>query len=211
MKVVVVLAVAASGCSSSPPPHSATAPVQAPPPADPEHIVSGAADTVGTVPGSPNALYIYRFKQIEPASDRFSFQDRNLSFYFRPSPTALYFQVENRQDRPVWIEWDRSQFLDSFGTPRRLANAETRWQQRFAPLAPTQIPGLQRHGNYVFPIDLLIDPGGSDEQLHRPLFPEDQTAPQYIDREFGIVLVFRTNEGLEPYTFRFRVRSVVPR
>ena len=209
---VVVAAVCGAGCSSSPAPGTAPPPANGSAPAsDPTHIVTGAADSVGGIPGSESAMYLYVFRQIEPSSDRFSFQDRDLSFAFRPSPTALFFQVENRQDRPVWIEWDRSGFIDSFGASRRLANAETRWAQRFAPIGPTQIPGLQRHGNYVFPIDNLVDPGGSDDQLHRPLFPEDQSAPQYVDREFGVTLVFRMEDRLQPYTFRFRVRSVLPR
>jgi hypothetical protein len=211
---MVVAAAAIGGCSSSPPPHGADALANVPPqvaPTDAQHIVVDGADSVGSIPGSPGAQYIYVFRQIEPANDRFTFQDRDLSFYFRPSPTVLHFQVENRQDRPVWIEWDRSVFLDAFGGAKRLANADTRWPQRLTPQAPIQILGLQRYSNYVFPIDNLVDPGGSDDQLHRPLFPEDQTAPQYTDREFGATLIFRVQDRLQPYTFRFKVRSVIKR
>jgi hypothetical protein len=111
----------------------------------------------------------------------------------------------------VWIDWDRSVFLGAFGGAKRLANADTRWPQRLQPQAPTQIIGLQRYSNYVFPIDNLVDPGASDEQLHRPLFPEDQSAPQYTDREFGMTLQFRVQDRLQPYTFRFKVRSVLRR
>ena len=211
---MVTIAAAIGGCSSSPPPHGASVPANPPPQgalADPQHLVVGGADSVGSIPGSPGAQYVYVFRQIDPANDRFVFQDRDLSFYFRPSPTVLHFQVENRQDRPVWIDWDRSVFLDAFGGAKRLANADTRWPQRLQPQAPTQIIGLQRYSNYVFPIDNLVDPGASDEQLHRPLFPEDQSAPQYTDREFGTTLQFRVQDRLQPYTFRFKVRSVLKR
>jgi len=207
---MVLVAAAIGGCSSSPPPRGADTPPQAAP-ANAQRIVVGGADSVGSIPGSPGAQYIYVFRQIDPASDRFTYQDRDLSFYFRPSPTVLHFQVENRQDRPVWIEWDRSLFLDALGGTKRLANADTRWSQRLTPQAPTQILGLQRYSNYVFAIDDLVDPGASDDQLHRPLFPEDQNAPQYTDREFGTTLVFRVQDRLQPYTFRFKVRSVIRR
>ena len=210
----------ACGCSSSPPPQGTPAPAntagdlpvaKSSPALDVQHIVNGGADSVGAIPGSPGSQFVYVFRQTDPSSDRFTFQDRDLSFYFRPSPTVLHFQVENRQDRPVWIEWDRSSFTDAFGGTRKLASAETRWAQRYSALPPTQISGLQRYSNYVFPIDYLIDPGASDDQLHRPLFPEDQSAPQYVDREFGVSLVFRTQDRLQPYNFRFKVRSVLPR
>jgi hypothetical protein len=212
--IAVAAAVVGGGCSSSPAPHGPDAPPGSSSPVDvgdTQHLVVGGADSVGSIPGTPGARYVYVFRQVDPANDRFTFQDRDLSFYFRPSPTVLHFQVENRQDRPVWIEWDRSTFLDAFGTSKRLANSETRWSQRLTPMAPTQIIGLMRYGNYVIPLDLLVDPGPSTDQLHRPLFPEDQTAPQYVDREFGVTLVFRFQDRLQPYAFRFKVRSVVPR
>ncbi len=178
---------------------------------DVRYLVVDGADSVGSIPGSPGSQYVYVFRQTDPSSDGFTFQDRDLSFYFRPSPTVLHFQVENRQDRPVWIEWDRSVWVDAFGGSKRLANADSRWSQRLAPLPTIQILGLQRHSNYVFPMDNLVDPGASNDQLHRPLFPEDQTAPQYVDREFGTTLVFRIEDRLRSYSFRFKVRSVVRR
>jgi hypothetical protein len=203
-----------SGCTAGgpsttpPPPSSLPAPNQE---TGFTRIVAGASDTVGSVPGSSQSMYVYRFRQTDPSSDRFTFQDRDLSFYFRPSPEALYFQVENRQDRPVWIEWDRSTFMDPFGRTGRIANAETRWEQRLGTQASTQIGGLQRYSAYVFPVDYLLDPAGSDQQLHRPLFPEDKSAPQYADREIAVTLVFRLEDRMTPYSFRFRVASVIPR
>jgi len=82
-----------AGCSAAPAPQSVTPP---PSTADtPPGYVSGAPDTTGPVPGSASSPYVFRFKQIEPSSDRFTFRDRDVTFYFRPGPTALYFKVEN--------------------------------------------------------------------------------------------------------------------
>jgi hypothetical protein len=210
-----------AGCTSPPEPHSTAAP---PPPeesAPPSGGGSssggsstyqvGAADSVGAMPGSPDALYKYRFKQIDPASERFTFQDRDLSFYFRPAPDALHFQVENRQNRPVWIDWERSQIFEPLGNSGKVAHASTRWADRFGVQAPTQIMGLQRYGDYLLPMDYLLDPGGSDEQVHRPLFPENESAQQYDGREFGVDLQFRVEDRPRTYSFRFRVASVLPR
>jgi hypothetical protein len=197
------------GCSSSPTPETA----EPPPSPDPglSRIVSGAEDSVAAIPGSEDALYRYRFRQVDPASDRFTFQDRELSFYFKPTPDALHFQVENRQDRPVWIVWDRSTFTDPNGATGKISHGSTRWVDRFKVQPDTQIPGLGRYGDYVLPLDYLLDPAGSDEQLHRPLFPEDHTAIQYADRTFGVDLVMTVEERPVTYSFRFRVASVIAR
>jgi hypothetical protein len=221
-KIVPLLAAAVaaaflSGCASSPPGGA----VPGVPPGvaeqvalsdtDGQTLVDGASDSLASAAGSATALYRYRFAQVVPGSERFTFQDRDLSFYFRPSPNALHFQVENRQNRPVWIEWDRSVFLDPREGSGQVAHATTRWADRFNVQAPTQISGLQRYSDYVLPMDYLVDPAGSDQQLHRPLLPEDTTAPQFSDKEFGVDLVFRIEDQPRTYSFRFKVVSVIPK
>lgn len=205
-----MLSVALLGCGGGP-----TLESLPPPPApDPglNRVVVGAGDSVSIIPGSPDALFRYRFRQIDPSSDRFTFQDRELSFYFKPTPDALHFQVENRQDRPVWIVWERSTFVDPNGGTGKIAHGTTRWDDRFKAQPDTQIPGLQRYtGDYLLPLDYLFDPAGSAQQTHRPLLPEDQTAPQYTDKVFGVDLVFLVEERPRTYTFRFRVASVIAR
>src|SRR5215470_6658064 len=64
-------------------------------------VVSGAQDSVESIPGSPDAPYVYRFRMTDPGGEGFNYQDRDLSFYFHPQPDVLYFQVENRQNRLV--------------------------------------------------------------------------------------------------------------
>ncbi len=196
------------GCSVSPPPEQVSLPPKPPP-----SVVEGAPDTAGTTIGSPNALYTYKFKQTEPGGD-FNYRDRDLSFYFRPTPTALYFRVENLQGRPVWIDWDRSQFLDANGRIGKVAHGTTRWSERYGTQARTQVPAQQQFSDYVFAMDDLVDPGstgGEDDQPHRPILPEDQSAPIYSGRSFGVDLEFLIEDRPRTYTFRFQVASVIPR
>jgi hypothetical protein len=210
--MVCAVASVQAGCAAGPDP---AAPPSGAPPAMPtrgfEHIVSGASDSVGATVGSADALYTYRFRQVDPASDRFTFQDRDLSFYFRPTPDALFFQVENRQDRPVWIDWDRSVFYAPVGGTGSVAHASTRWADRYGTQAQTQIVGLQRYSDYVIPVDYLLDPAGRDVQIRRPLFPEGEGAPQYADLGFGVDLVFIIEDRPRTYPFRFRVASILPK
>jgi hypothetical protein len=43
------------------------------------------------------------------------------------------------------------------------------------------------------------------------MLSEDQTALQNIDRVFGVDLVFRVEDRMVTYPFRFKVVSVLPR
>jgi hypothetical protein len=202
------------GCSTGPSPESAQPPPSGNAPPVQRgftRIVAGAGDSVGSIPGDPNAPFVYRFKQIMPASDRFTFYDRDLSFYFKPTPDALFFQVENRQDRPVQIDWDRSIFYDAQGNSGKLAHSTTRWQDRFRVQPMTLVSGLQRYGDYLLPMDALVDPAGNPNQLHLALLPQDATSPQYGDRQFGADLVINVEDRPRTYSFRFKVASVIRR
>ena len=209
----LVLAALVVGCGSA-----SSARYSQPPPApadDPtlSNAVSTAADSVGAVPGSADAAFVYRFRQTEPASSStFSFRDRDLSFSFRPSPNVLYFGVENLQGRPVQIDWDRSVFVDPNGRTGKVGHVSTRWRDRFSTQAPAQVLPQQRYTDYVFSIDDLLDPGATpDTQLRRPLLPEDTGALTYAGRTFGVDLVFLVENQPRTYTFRFQVQSVIPR
>ena len=208
---IAVALLAGCGSPPAPSPGSPAGTSTAPPsePATPAQV--GAADSVNAAPGSPDAKYGYRFRQTMPGSDTFTFYDRDVSFYFRPAPDALHFQLENKQNRVIWIDWDKTQMLSPDGTTSKPAHASASYRDRFSVQTPTQVSALQRYSDYVFPIDYLIDPGNSDQQLHRPLFPEDETAPNYSGREFGVDLALRVDNQPRTYSFRFKVVSVLPR
>lgn len=179
-------------------------------------VIAGAADSVNSIPGSADALYIYRFKQIEPGSSTFTFRDRDLSFVFRPTPSALYFRVQNLQGRPVTIDWDRSNFVDPDGRYVKVAHNNTRWRDRFSPQSQTQVPGQTEYSDFTFPMDFLLDPGTqqpgeADSQPRRALLTEDQTAVTNAGRTFGVDLAFLIEGQPRTYTFRFQVASVIPR
>jgi hypothetical protein len=196
------------GCGSAPADHQ---PIPAPD-AKLNTIVSGTSDSVESIPGAADAPYVYRFRQTGPAgSQGFTFQDRDLSFHFRPGPDALYFQVENRQNRVVWIDWERSVFYSPGGRTDKVAHSTTYFVDRYKAQPNTQIAGLQRYGDFVFPLDYLYDPGGSGQQLHRPLLPQDNTSPNYANRDFGVDLVFIIEDRPRVYPFKFVVASVTPR
>ncbi|MFI5370429.1 MAG: hypothetical protein ACHQ52_02650 [Candidatus Eisenbacteria bacterium] len=220
--VALALSVAVAGCAAGTGPHvHSTSPssgteeaIPAPPKPSGDtgftRIVAGAGlDTVSAVPGTPGAAYRIRFKQTVPASSGFTYYDRDLSFYFRPSPYVLQFQVQNKQNKPVWIDWDRSVFYTPSGVTSKVASSSTRYDQRFSTQAMTQIAGLQTYSDYVLPMTSLVDPTGSGQQLHRMLLPEDEQAMQFTGRDFGVDLVIMVDDKPVTYPFRFQVVSVL--
>ena len=208
--VVLAASLLLPGCASTPAAHSGAVPQASTPPAaaPPEGMPPGAVSGMTTRPG--DIQYDIRFAMTMPGSSQFNFRDRDLSFYFRPTSEVLNMQVQNLQDRPVWIDWDRSVFRDIVGRTYKVAHSTTRFSDRYGALAQTQIIGQQTYADYMLPMDYLLDPAGSDQQLHRPVVPVDSSAPQYTGLEFGVDLVFMVEEQPRNYSFRFKVASVIP-
>ncbi|HEY6867462.1 MAG TPA: hypothetical protein VI792_09400 [Candidatus Eisenbacteria bacterium] len=199
-----------AGCAGTPPAHGGAVPQAAAPPATapPQGMPAGSVSGMTSLP--QDVKYDIRFAMTLPSSSRFNFKDRDLSFYFRPTSEVLNIQVENLQSRPVWIDWDRSVFRDIVGRTYKVAHSTTRWSDRFSAQSQTQIVGQQTYADYMVPMDYLLDPAGSDQQLHRPVVPVDASSPQYSGLEFGVDLVFMVEEQPRNYSFRFKVASVIP-
>ena len=207
--LAVSTAVGLAGCAAAPAAHTTPAPAPVPATAPPEGLPSGSVSGGGAEPR--DAPFDIRFTMTMPGSARFNFKDRDLSFYFRPTPEVLNLQVENLQNRPVWIDWDRSVFRDVVGRSYKVAHSTTQWKERYSVQAQTQIPALQTYADYLLPMDYLLDPAGGAEQLHRPLIAVDASAPQYSGLDFGVDLVFMLENQPRNYSFRFKVASVIPR
>ena len=158
-------------------------------------------------------MFVYKFRMTgPPGGSNFAYRDRDVSFAFRPSPNALYFSVENLQGRPVMIDWDKSTFYDATGRSTNVGHSTTRWNDRYSPDALTQVNPQQRYSDYVFARDDLLDPGGTpDTQLRRPLLPEDTSAPTYVDKTFGVDLVFVIEGQPRTYPVRFVVSAAIPK
>ena len=155
-------------------------------------------------------MYVFRFKQTDPASDRFTHRDRDLSFYFRPSPSALYFGREP-PGRPVWINWDRTTFTDVNGRVSKAAHTTSTWRDRYNSQANVSIQGLQTYSDYLFPMDYLIDPGAQpNTQPHLPIVPEDASAPTYSGRTFSVEFEMLIDDRPRTYSFTFTIASVIP-
>jgi hypothetical protein len=210
---VLASALAAAGCGSSTSEGLAPPPRTTVPERSASTAVSNAADSVGAIPGSPDAMFVYKFRMTgPPGGSAFAYRDRDVSFAFRPSPNALYFSVENLQGRPVQIDWDRSTFYDATGRSGKVGHSTTRWSDRYSPEAQSQVMPQQRYSDYVFARDDLLDPGGTpDTQLRRPLLTEDTSAPTYAGRSFGVDLVFVIENQPRTYPVRFQVQAVIPK
>ena len=210
VSAALAVSVMLAGCAAVPASNEGAVPsVASPPPSAPEGMPAGTVTGMATTPS--DALYDIRFAMTVPSSAKFNYRDRELSFYLRPSPEVLNIQVENLQNQPVWIDWDRSVFRDVVGRTYKVAHSTTQWKDRYGVQARAQIPGLQTYSDYMVPMDYLLDPAGSEEQLHRPIVPVDTSAPQYSGLDFGVDLVFLIEDQPRNYSFRFKVASVIPR
>lgn len=182
---------AAQNPPAAAPPSDAVAP--ATPPSAPGAPTTGQAlsDVVPAQPTSdPMASgWRYRFDMVSPANDKFAITDRDFYLYFKPDTSAVHFQIENRRGVAVKILWDACSFTDVYGRTYRAVHRGTTYERRDQPQEVTWIQPRQRYGDYLIPVDVLLDPTAATGGAQRELLPTDLRAQSLVGRTYSCKLV----------------------
>jgi hypothetical protein len=201
---VLALMLASTGCggggASNAPPASAPPPAGAP----------ASAGSTGNSAASLNTGYRYRFNMIAPPNDNNAITEREVYLYFWPDTSRVWLRLENRLGTPIKILWDQSRFTDADGRVFRTVHEGITYQRRNDPQDYTEVFALQRHHDWLAPVDLLEDPTAQQGGGMRLLFPTDGSAVGFLGRSFGASLVLEIEGRARTYNLLFKVESVIP-
>jgi hypothetical protein len=111
----------------------------------------------------------------------------------------------------VIIDWNKSTFIDPYGRTAKIAHATTRWADRYGTQAQTTLAACSASPTTASQATSSWNRAAAPDQLHRPILPEDASAPQFNDAVFGMDLVFLVEDQPRTYSFRFKVASILPR
>src|SRR5271169_2818751 len=71
------------------------------------------------------------------------FKDNNFEFVFQPVENGIWFQVKNLNEKPAFLEWDRSYFIEPSGNSYKALNtdlvnenSETKIKEKYESILP---------------------------------------------------------------------------
>lgn len=197
----ILLFAAGCGGSAAPPPAASPAPGKT---GSPSPTAGGtAADRLGTG-------YRYRFNMTAPPNDNNAITEREVYLYFWPDTTRLSFRLENRIGTPIKILWNDCRFTDINGRTFKTVHEGISYENRNQPQDYTEVFGLQRHHDWLAPVDLFEGPEAQQGGGMRLLFPTDASAASYVGKYFSADLALEIEAQPRTYHLVFRIESVLP-
>ncbi len=99
-----------------------------------------------------------------------SFSDAFLKISFIVGEKEIVFEIQNKTDSGVKINWDDLSFIRSDGNASRVIHSGIRLVNRNDPQAPTLIPPTAKVSDNLIPSENIVSSSSSPGWLYLPLF-----------------------------------------
>ena len=148
----------------------------------------------------------YRFELLSPAaSQELTFSDELTEWKFVPTTSTIGFEVKNKSDKTVKLDWNQASFVDATGQAHKIAGTGVRYIDMNSPRTPTVVPPGANIKDALFPIDYVRF---SNQWNHEPIFPDCPACVALAGSEFTIFFPLDIGGTVREYIFRCRIKSV---
>jgi hypothetical protein len=145
------------------------------------------------------------------------FEDGLVSILWYPKPSGIAFELTNKLDKPVEIDWEASAYVDEKGANHRIIHSGIESAAVDRRQSPSQVAPGETISQVVRSADNVSFVSGIHPRWREtPLFPViDKNGPRLtmaaeerVGKRIKLVLAFRVGEETKPYSFVFVVEDV---
>lgn len=130
-------------------------------------------------------------------------QDDSMSISFLMEKQAIGFELQNKTESPIKIDWDQVSFVGSTGTAVKVIHSGVRLIERDRPQAPTVIPPGARIREQITPVDRIQYEKG---WRVLPLLPERSLQMRDLcGKKFQVFIPVDIGAKIKNNTFEFRI------
>jgi hypothetical protein len=156
----------------------------------------------------------------EEDATKYSFEDELIRIVWMATPEQLVFDLTNKTNHSIKINWDKAVYIDENGKSKRVMHSGVTYKDRNNPQPPTTVARLATVSDLVFPTENVDWVGGpyGGWQI-KPLFPTSSKsgtpedllakAKKYVGKSVQVLLPLETEETVNDYIFVFKVNHVV--
>jgi hypothetical protein len=150
----------------------------------------------------------YSFALIKPAeSQELKFEDQALSIGFLIVKPQITFQLVNKTDQPIKIDWIQVSYVDTSGSAHKVTHGGVRIIDRNSALPPTSIPPTAKVEDFIVPTDAISLQSGKWET--NDLLPQGPVAKALEGKTFSLFMPLEVNGAVKNYLFTFKITKVV--
>lgn len=136
------------------------------------------------------------------------YYDDFIRIVFEVGQKRIGFNLENKTDKGITINWDKVAYVSPTGESMRVMHTGVRYIQRDAPQAPTVIPPYSNITDAVIPSQhIYFESGQYGGWRELNLFPgNDKTI--FIGKSFSVFLPLEIKGQWKEYTFTFKINNI---
>lgn len=156
----------------------------------------------------------YVFKMTKPVeSDGLTYEDKEVSIGFAPSPAQIGMVIRNKTDTVMRIDWNNVAYVDTGGLSHRVIHEGVRLTEKNVVMPPTVIPPGSMIEDLVYPASYISYTAGtgraSGNWNERPLFPKLPAAREMKGKEFKVFLPIEINGKVRSINFVFQIKDAL--
>ncbi|TRZ90984.1 hypothetical protein D4R89_03580 [bacterium] len=152
--------------------------------------------------------YNWLFSLEQPVqSETLSFSDDFIAITFIMAETQIGFDIQNKTNGGIKINWDDLSFIYPGGRSTRVIHSGIRLMDRNIPQATTIIPPNARVSDILIPSENINNNSGG--WYTEPLFGGDNRLI-WNDKEFSIYFPLEISGNKKEYIFKFKVNISLP-
>jgi hypothetical protein len=153
----------------------------------------------GTYPAS------YHFEMVKPKSGPLEFADDLTEWKFTPQSKGIGFELVNKSDKVLKLDWNSATFVDGGGKTHKVAGSGVRYMEVNAVKAPSVVPPGARVEDLFFPTDNVTFSGS---WIVTALFPECPLCKEWEGKLFSLFIPLESGGSVKEYLFQFKAVSV---
>lgn len=153
----------------------------------------------------------YVLSMLKPnVSKGLNYEDANINVAFDISKKEILFELKNKTDEPIKIDWNQVSYVDVFGASHRVIHQGVKYIDKENSLPPTIIPPTAKISDRLFPSNLVTYSSGAYGGWRESnLFPEAPEAKKFKNQKFSVFMPLEVNGKVTNYFFSFKIDDVI--
>ena len=153
----------------------------------------------------------YVISMVKPkANKNLVWEDANIKISFTVTQSQIQFDLRNKTEEPIKIDWNQVSYVDVLGDSHRVMHKGVKLADRENSQPPSTIPPTANISDMVYPTDYVhYSSGKYGGWSEEDMFPDAPKAKLYKGKSFSVFMPLEINGKTKNYFFRFIIDDVI--